>query len=123
MESGNIIDTNVLKQEREKDWELSKLDDTSGDVNYYRELIVNNAEKIETVLSQMEQWSILSNVGTYIQYERHPKNFHNLNINTVNKEKYKRKSNIEEERYMLELDFGDTLEKLKGEYLDVYEGI
>ena len=24
---------------------------------------------------------------------------------------------------MLELDFGDTLEKLKAEYLDVYEGI
>ena len=24
---------------------------------------------------------------------------------------------------MLELDFGDILEKLKGEYLDVYEGI
>ena len=24
---------------------------------------------------------------------------------------------------MLELDFGDTLEKLKGKYLDVYEGI
>ena len=24
---------------------------------------------------------------------------------------------------MLELDFGDTLEKLKGEYLDEYEGI
>ena len=24
---------------------------------------------------------------------------------------------------MLELDFGDTLQKLKGEYLDIYEGI
>ena len=24
---------------------------------------------------------------------------------------------------MLELDFGDTLEKLKGQYLEVYEGI
>ena len=69
----------------------------------------------------MEQWSILSNVVNYIQYDRHPKNFHNLNIIAVNKEKYKRKSNIEEEeRHVLELDFGDTLEKLKGEYLDVY---
>ena len=27
-----------------------------ADINPYRELIVNNAEKIETVLSQMEQW-------------------------------------------------------------------
>ena len=29
----------------------------------------------------------------------------------------------EEERDVLELDFGDTPEKVKGEYLDVYEGI
>ena len=75
-------------------------------VNPYRELIVNNAEKIETVLTQMEQWSILSNVVNYIQYDRHPKNFHGVNISTVNKEKYERKSNIEEEeRHVLELDF------------------
>ena len=70
----------------------------------------------------MEQWSILSNVSSYIQYDRYPKNFHNLNIR--NKEKYKRSSNTgEEERWVLELDFGDTLEKLKGEYLDEYKGI
>ena len=72
----------------------------------------------------MEQWSILSNVVNYIQYDKCPKNFHNFNISTVNKEGSKRNSNIEkEERHMLELDFGDTLEKLKGEFLDMYEGI
>ena len=87
-------------------------------------MIANNAEKIETVLSQMEQCSILSNIVNYIQYDRHPKNFHNLNISTVNKELYKRNSNIEEEeRHMLELDFEDTPEKLKEEHLDVYKGI
>ena len=31
------------------------LDDTSGDVNPYRELIVNNAERVDTILSQIEQ--------------------------------------------------------------------
>ena len=42
----------------------------------------------------------------------------------MNKEKYKRKSNIEEEeRQMLDLDFGDIPEKLKEEYLDIYDGI
>ena len=40
----------------------------------------------------MEEWSIQSNVVNYIQYDRH-----NLNISAVNKEKYKRNSNIEEE--------------------------
>ena len=123
MESGNIIDINTLKQEIEQDQELSNLDDTSGDINPYRELIVNNAGKIETVLSQMEQWSILSNVVNYIQYDWYSRNFHSLNISTVNKEKHKRNSNMkEEERDVLELDFGDTPEKLK-EYLDVYKGI
>ena len=29
VESGNIININMLKQEIEQDWELSKLDDTS----------------------------------------------------------------------------------------------
>ena len=73
----------------------------------------------------MEQWSILSNVVNYIQYDKNPKNFHNLNIRAVDKEKYKRKSSIEEEeeRQMLELHFGDTLEKLKEEYINVYKGI
>ena len=64
----------------------------------------------------MEQWSILSNVVSYIQYDRHPRNFYNLNIRAVNKEKCKRKSNLEEERQKYELDFGDMLEKLKEEY-------
>ena len=105
---------NAIKQETEQDQELSKLDDTSRDITPYRELIVNNAEKIETLLSQMKQWSIQSNIVNYIQYDRHSKNFHNLNIRAVSKEKYKRKSNTQmEERQMLEIDFGDTPEKLK----------
>ena len=63
----------------------------------------------------MEQWSILCNIVNYIKYDRYPKNFHNLNSRTINKEKSKRSSNIgEEERHVLELDFGDTLEILKG---------
>ena len=72
----------------------------------------------------MEQVSILSNMVNYKQYDRHPENFYNLNIRAANKEKYKRKSNIEEEeRQRLELDFGDMPEKLKEEYPDIYHGI
>ena len=58
-----------IKQERQ----LNRLDDTSGDTNPYKEFIVNNAEKIEPSLTQMEQWSILSNTLNYIQCDRHPK--------------------------------------------------
>ena len=59
----------MLEQEIEQEWQLSRIDDTSADVNPYRELIVNNKGKVVTVLSQMEQWLILSNVINYIQYD------------------------------------------------------
>ena len=52
-----------------------------------------------------------------------PKNFHNLDIKAVDKRSYKKKHNKKEERQMLELDFGNTPEKLKEEYLNMYEGI
>ena len=71
----------------------------------------------------MEQWSILSNVVNYMQYDRHPKNFYNLDIKAIYQKNDMKIQNKEEERQMLELDFGNTPEKLKGEYLDMYEGI
>ena len=52
----------------------------------------------------MEQWSILSNVVNYIQYNRYPKNFHNLDIKTVDQKMHKRRHSKEEKRQMLELD-------------------
>ena len=55
-ESGNIINIDTIKQEMFQDQELNRLDDTNGDTNPYQEPIVNNAEKVDTILSQMEQW-------------------------------------------------------------------
>ena len=64
----------------------------------------------------MEQWSILSNVINYIQYDRHPRSFHSLNVSAVNREKGKEKaSSKEEEKSRLELKFKNTPEKLKEE--------
>ena len=81
----------------------------SGDTNPYKELIVNNAEKLEPLMTQMEQWSILSNVLNYIQHDKHHMVNHNLSI----------RAEAKEEREIVELDFGIMHE----EYLDVYEGI
>ena len=53
---GDVNNISTMKQEIDQDWELNRLDDTSGDINPYRELIVNNVEKTDTILSQMEQW-------------------------------------------------------------------
>ena len=57
----------------------------------------------------------------YLQYDRYPKNFHNLDISAVNI--CKTHSEITEEKDRIEVDFGPTLYILKKEYLDVYEGI
>ena len=113
-----------MRQEIDQDIELDKMDDTSGDENPYRELIVNNAGKIETTLSQMEQWSILSNIINYVQYDKHPKNFHTMSVRPVNKMKNKIKSRKDEkERPISEIDFRNTSDRLKEEYLDRYKGV
>ena len=70
----------------------------------------------------MEQWSILSNTLNYTQYDRYPKNYHSLGISLVNK-CGKNPCTKEEERDILELDFGQTPDILKEEYLEVYDGI
>ena len=49
------------------------MDDNSSKINPYHEIITNKAEKDNTIISQMEQWSILSNVANYVQYDMHPK--------------------------------------------------
>ena len=48
VKSGNSINKNTVRQEIDQDIELDKMDDTSGDENLYRELIVNNTGKTET---------------------------------------------------------------------------
>ena len=50
------------------------MDDTNGEINPYHKIITNKAEKDDTIILQMEQWSILSTVVNYIQYNGHPKN-------------------------------------------------
>ena len=64
----------------EQEEQLSKIDDTNGETNPYQELVVNNAEKIEPLMTQMEQWSILSNVLNYVQHSRFHSMKHTLDI-------------------------------------------
>ena len=135
VELGNVVNISALKQETDQDRELNRLYDTSRDNNPYRELIVNNAEGVDTILSQTQYKravtdfrhlnvrSTLSNVVNYIQYIRYLKNFHNLNIKAVNKVNHRRKPNTEEERQIIELNFGDMPGKLRGENIDIYDGI
>ena len=78
----------------------------NGEINSYQELIVSNAERVESLMTQMEQWSILSNVLNYIQHDKHHTVNHTLNIKAVNK--YRNKLETKEEKAPVELDFGST---------------
>ena len=96
------------------------MDDTNGVINPYQELVVNNAEKIEPLMTQMKQWLILSNVLNYVQHSRFHSMKHILDIKAVNK--YKHKFNTEDREFR-ELDFGTMPQKLHEEYMNIYEGI
>ena len=105
----------------EQEEQLNKIDDTSGETNPYQELKGNNAEKIEPLMTQMEEWSILSNILNYIQHDRHHALSHTLNIRVINK--YRNNPETKEEEEFIELDFYSMPYKLCEEYLDIYEGI
>ena len=114
-----MINIDMAQQEIEQEKQLSRMDDDSGEVNPYRELVVNNAEKVEMPITQMEQWSILSILLNYVQHSKFNSMNHSLSVKPVNR--YKTKPN--EEREFREIDFGTIQQSLQDEYLDVYEGI
>ena len=120
VETGEIIDTDMIKQEIEQEKQLNKIDDTNGETNPYKELIVSNAERIDLIMTQIEQWSILSNVLNSVQHSRFHSMNHTLDMKAVNKYKYK--PNTDDKQFK-ELDFGATPQKLQEEYMDIYEGI
>ena len=74
VELGSLINKDTIKEEKDSDAELDKIDDNSGDENLYKALIVNNVSKIENTISQMEPWSILSDVINCVQYSKNCKN-------------------------------------------------
>ena len=121
VETGEIINADAIQQEIEQEEQLNRINNTNGEVNPYQELIVNNAERIEPLMMQMEQWSILGNVLSYVQYDRHHIANHTLNIKMI--DKHKNKLETREGNEQIELDFGSTPLKLHEEYLDVYESI
>ena len=120
VELGSLINKDMIKDEIDSDVDLDKIDDNSGDKNPCRDLIVNNAIKVENTVSKMEQWSILSNVINYAQYSKAPKNFHDVIIKPVNNDskinKKTKNENIDESS--LRVDLASILDESREEYLD-----
>ena len=119
VETGETIKADTIQQEMEQGKQLNRMDGRNGEINSYRELIVNNTEKTEPPMTQMEQWSILSNVLNYVQHCKFNSMNHSLSVRPVNRYKIKPDTGKE----FRELDFGVVSQNLQQEYLDVYEGI
>ena len=45
VETGKMINTDMTQQDIEQEKQLNRMDDRNGEINPYRELIVNNTEK------------------------------------------------------------------------------
>ena len=121
VETGETINTDIIQQEIEQEEQLNRIDVTNSEINPYEELVVNNAERVDPLMTQMEQWSILGNILNYVQHNRYCTSNCILDVKMVNKHKNKLDTRKEEE--LVELDFGSTPLNLCEEYLDVYDGI
>ena len=119
VETGEMINTDTVQQEIKQEKQLNRIDDDNREINPYRELVVNNAERTEPLMTQMEQWSILSKIMNYVQNSKFNSMNHSLNVKVVNRYKVR----PDTEREFQELDFGRIPQKLQEEYLDIYDGI
>ena len=119
VETGEMINMDTIQQEIEQENQLSRIDEINGEINPYRALIVNNAERTEPLMTQMEQWSILSNILNYVQHSKFNSMNHTLDVKAMNRHKIKADTG----RELKELDFATTPQKLQEEYMDIYEGI
>ena len=124
VELGSLINKETIREEFYSEAELDKIENNKGDKNQYRELIVNNACKIENTLSQMEHWLIFSNVINYVQYNKNPQNSHSMIIEPVNTNRvHKEKRGKSKNESSLRVNLTDSLDRSKEKYLDKYEGI
>ena len=99
-----------MQQEIEQEKQLNRMDDSNREINPYRELIVNNAEKTEPPMTQKEQWSILSNILNYVQHSKFNSMNHTLNVRPIDRYKVK----PEMGREFRELDFGTVSKEFTG---------
>ena len=78
LEKDGLINVEIIMQEIEEDW----LDDDKEleEENPYQNMIINNFEKnnINRSMSQMKQWSFLSNVINFDQYTGNPRDYFKL---------------------------------------------
>ena len=107
----------------------NKSEETELDNTYQKALIMGIENKVKPNNKkkspvQMKEWSILSDHVKYVISGR-SETFHNLNVDQMN---YRQKIDVYRELHEkallnADVNFGGSPDRLKAEYLDVYEGV
>ena len=90
VELEGIVNVDTIKQDIEEDKFSKNNIDDEKEVNPYHNIIINNIDRENVITSQMEQWSILSNVVNYVQYNRNPKDFYNLDVMVIDQKNHRK---------------------------------
>ena len=100
-----------------------KVTELKEDENTYQKGIITDIDKKKTP-KPMESWSILSDHVKYVQHDEFD-SLHNVNFDSliycVNEDIYKDLK--EKEMLKTSIDFSGVSEKLKSDYLDVYDRV
>ena len=95
---------------------------TEDEDTYQKGIIADINQKKDT--KPMESWSILSDHVKYVQHDESD-NLHNVKFDSlnyhVNEDIYKELK--EQEMLKVSIDFSGVSEKVKSDYLDVYDGV
>ena len=114
--AGKELNTKTIQQEIQQEINLTE-------INTYKNAMLDDLNKKKDP-TYIEEWSIFSD---HVKYVTHggSEAFHKLNIDlmnyTQNKDLYKELK--KEEMLKASVNFGASPEKLKSDYLDVYEGV
>ena len=89
VEQDSIVNIEMIKQEIEDD-RLDKDNDNEGEENPYQNIIINDFDRNNVIASQMEQLSILSNIVNYVQYDRNPRDYYNLEVKVLEQKNHRK---------------------------------
>ena len=64
--------------------------DNEEELNPYQNIIKNEFDRVDIITSQLEQWSILSNIVNYMQYDRNPRYLYNLDVKVIDQKNHRK---------------------------------
>ena len=88
-------------------------------------MVLGKVYREDVKTTQMEHWSILSDMVKYVQHDKDPNTFQDLSTKALDYRNHKKLYDRlkREKRQMKDIDFASSQDRLKRKYLDMYEGI